>query len=73
MSNERTCLTTMIGSTPQKTPKEALKVLSDCPLSHPRLDTTAKAYLCRRVGATVQRRVSRRESFVRQKRHLASR
>jgi methionine synthase II (cobalamin-independent) len=35
MSNQWTCLTTMIGSLPQKTPTEALKVLSDYPLTIP--------------------------------------
>jgi methionine synthase II (cobalamin-independent) len=35
MSTERTCLTTMIGSMPQKTPGEALRVLSGYPLTIP--------------------------------------
>ncbi len=35
MSNELTCLTTMIGSMPQETPEEALKVLGDHPLTIP--------------------------------------
>ena len=35
MSHERTCLTTMIGSMPQKTPEEAMQVLDDYPLTIP--------------------------------------
>src|SRR5665811_1347776 len=35
MSKKRTCLTTMIGSMPQKTPDEALQVISKYPLTIP--------------------------------------